>query len=56
MVQELIIGLLFVAALAYLGWRTWKSLFRKKAGCEKGCGCATDAKAASANKSGRLPV
>ncbi|RAJ99971.1 attachment p12 family protein [Larkinella arboricola] len=56
MAQELIIGLLFVAALAYLGGRAWKSLFRKKAGCDKGCGCATDVKSPSANKSGRLPV
>jgi hypothetical protein len=56
MVQELIIGVLFVVALAYLGWRTWKSLFRKKTGCGKSCGCATDAKIPSANKSGRLPV
>lgn len=56
MAQELIIGLLFVVALAYLGWRAWKSLFQKKAGCGKGCGCATDVKTSPANKSGRLPV
>ncbi|MRS65091.1 FeoB-associated Cys-rich membrane protein [Larkinella terrae] len=56
MVQQLIIGLIFLAALAYLGWRAWNSLFRKEAGCSKGCGCSADSKLTSANKSGRLPV
>ncbi|MFC5408971.1 FeoB-associated Cys-rich membrane protein [Larkinella bovis] len=54
--QELLIGLLFLAALAYLGWRGWKSFARKEAGCAKGCGCATDVKTPSINKSGHLPV
>ncbi|WP_460674001.1 FeoB-associated Cys-rich membrane protein [Larkinella ripae] len=54
--QELLIGLIFVVALAYLGWRGWKSFFRKEAGCSKGCGCATDTTKPSFNKAGRLPV
>jgi hypothetical protein len=56
MLQQLAIGLIFLAALAYLGWRGWKTLFRKEAGCSKGCGCSADTKMASANKSGQLPV
>ncbi|MGA0556660.1 FeoB-associated Cys-rich membrane protein [Larkinella sp. VNQ87] len=54
--QGLVIGLLFLVALGYLGWRAWKSFAGKKAGCAKGCGCSTDPKITSANKSGRLPV
>ncbi len=42
--QELIIVLVFVLALGYLGSRAYQSFFKKKAGCGKGCGCATDAK------------
>jgi hypothetical protein len=40
--QELIIGLIFAAALFYLGRRVYRSFFSKKAGCSKGCGCSTD--------------
>ncbi len=43
--QELIIGLVFVAALIYMGRRLYSSFFVKKAGCGKGCGCATDSSA-----------
>jgi cytochrome c-type biogenesis protein CcmH/NrfG len=38
--QTLLILLLFVAALTYLGWRSYQSFSMKKAGCGKGCGCA----------------
>jgi len=40
MIQELIVGLLFAGALAYLGrflYRSWKS----NRACAKGCGCDT---------------
>ncbi|QJD80510.1 FeoB-associated Cys-rich membrane protein [Spirosoma rhododendri] len=43
--QELIIGLIFAVALFYLGRRAYRSFFSKKAGCGKGCGCATDTSA-----------
>ncbi|WP_421830052.1 FeoB-associated Cys-rich membrane protein [Larkinella sp.] len=56
MFEQLLIGLIFLGAVAYLGRRAWKSLFRKEAGCAKGCGCSTDTKVASVNKSGQLPV
>ncbi|WP_420149557.1 FeoB-associated Cys-rich membrane protein [Spirosoma sp.] len=47
--QELIIFLVFLAALTYLGNRAYRSFFaKKKAGCGKGCGCATDAQARTA--------
>lgn len=39
--QTLLIFLLFAAALAYLGWRGYRSLFARQAGCGKGCGCET---------------
>ncbi|MVM36115.1 FeoB-associated Cys-rich membrane protein [Spirosoma sp. HMF4905] len=42
--QELIIFLVFAAALAYLGRRVYQSFSKKQAGCGKGCGCATDVK------------
>ncbi|AUD02740.1 FeoB-associated Cys-rich membrane protein [Spirosoma pollinicola] len=42
--QELIIFLIFAVALGYLGNRAYQSFTAKKAGCGKGCGCATDAK------------
>ncbi|MFD2935216.1 FeoB-associated Cys-rich membrane protein [Spirosoma flavum] len=41
--QELIIFLIFAGALGYLGNRIYQSFAQKKAGCGKGCGCATDA-------------
>lgn len=43
--QDLIIFLIFAVALAYLGNRAYQNFSAKKAGCGKGCGCATDAKA-----------
>ena len=43
--QELIILLVFALAVAYLSNRAYKSFSKKEAGCGKGCGCATDAKA-----------
>ncbi|WP_018621440.1 FeoB-associated Cys-rich membrane protein [Spirosoma luteum] len=45
--QELIILLVFVAALVYLGRRLYGSFAKKQAGCGKGCGCATEAKSSS---------
>ncbi|WP_461128507.1 FeoB-associated Cys-rich membrane protein [Spirosoma aerophilum] len=42
--QEFIIFLVFAVALAYLGNRAYQSFSAKKAGCGKGCGCATDTK------------
>ncbi|CAN5615791.1 hypothetical protein BH09BAC4_BH09BAC4_00800 [soil metagenome] len=43
--QELIVLLIFAAALVYLGSRAYRSFFaKKKAGCGKGCGCETDVK------------
>jgi hypothetical protein len=44
MIEQLIIGLLFVAALIWLGWRVLKTMSPKEAGCGKGCGCAADTK------------
>ena len=43
--QELVIFLIFAAALAYLGNRAYQNFSAKKTGCGKGCGCATDANA-----------
>jgi hypothetical protein len=54
MMQELIVLLIFVVALGYLGNRAYKSFFKKEAGCGKGCGCATDSKAAKALVEERL--
>lgn len=46
MLQELIVLLVFAAALVYLGIRVYRSFFAKKqAGCGKGCGCAVDTQA-----------
>ncbi|GAB3166349.1 FeoB-associated Cys-rich membrane protein [Telluribacter humicola] len=43
MTQQIIVILIFVVALGYLGWRTWKSLDRRNSsGCGKGCGCEVD--------------
>ncbi|WP_461073938.1 FeoB-associated Cys-rich membrane protein [Spirosoma horti] len=42
--QELLIFLIFAVALAYLGNRAYQNFSAKKAGCGKGCGCATDTK------------
>lgn len=43
MIQEIIIVLLFGAALFYLGRMTWKH-FSLKEGCVKGCGCEVKTK------------
>lgn len=40
--QELLIFLIFAAAVGYLGNRAYRSFAKKEAGCGKGCGCATD--------------
>ncbi|WP_461078103.1 FeoB-associated Cys-rich membrane protein [Spirosoma flavus] len=42
--QEVIIFLVFAAALTYLGYRVYRNFSKKQAGCGKGCGCAADAK------------
>ena len=40
MFQQLIVLLIFLAAVGYLGRRAWLSLRRPaQAGCGKGCGC-----------------
>jgi hypothetical protein len=40
--QQLIIAILFVAALAYLGYIVYKS-FQARSGCSSGCGsCGID--------------
>jgi hypothetical protein len=43
-VQELIIFLVFAAAVGYMGFRVYRSLFKKQTGCSKGCGCDTASK------------
>lgn len=53
MFENLLILLLFVAALAYLGNLARRAFSRKQAGCPKGCGtCA----AAEATKKSTTPV
>jgi uncharacterized protein (DUF169 family) len=42
--QELIIFLVFAAAVGYLGFRIYRNFSAKQAGCGKGCGCAADNK------------
>lgn len=40
MMQQFIVLLIFLSALSYLGYRSWKSLKRSETGgCAKGCGC-----------------
>lgn len=51
--QEFIVIVLFTIAAVYLGWRGYKSVNQRDAGCGKGCGCETDkatAKAISAKR------
>jgi hypothetical protein len=40
--QTILIFLFFAAALGYLGWRGYRAIAAKDAGCGKGCGCAAD--------------
>lgn len=40
--QEIIIILVFIAAVGYMGYRAYRSFSKKQAGCGKGCGCAAD--------------
>jgi hypothetical protein len=42
MLEQVVIGILFGAALLFLGRRFYKSVFVKDAGCGKGCGCSGD--------------
>ena len=43
MVQQLIVIILFLAALGYLAQRAWKAYYRKNTGgCAKGCGCEVE--------------
>ncbi len=37
--QEILAALVVFSAVAYLGQRTYKSLFSKKSSCEVNCGC-----------------
>lgn len=39
MIEEIIIGVLFLIAAAYLGRKLYRS-FRADQGCAKGCGCS----------------
>ncbi|CAG4991722.1 hypothetical protein DYBT9275_00818 [Dyadobacter sp. CECT 9275] len=39
--QQIIVLLLFMAAVSYAGWRAYKAVSKTKSGgCAKGCGCA----------------
>ncbi|MCF0039480.1 FeoB-associated Cys-rich membrane protein [Dyadobacter fanqingshengii] len=50
MAQEIIILILFLAALGFMGWRVWKAFDnRNDGGCAKGCGCAADKAIAAKN-------
>lgn len=40
--QTILIFLFFAAAIGYLGWRGYRAIAVKEAGCGKGCGCAAD--------------
>ncbi|WP_266365374.1 FeoB-associated Cys-rich membrane protein [Tellurirhabdus rosea] len=42
MIEQLIIGLLFLGALLYIGRRVYRTVFAKKTGCAKGCGCGEE--------------
>ncbi|MFB9296093.1 FeoB-associated Cys-rich membrane protein [Persicitalea jodogahamensis] len=51
MSQQLIVLLIFLAAVGYLGRRAWVSLRRPaQAGCGKGCGCGETDKLVSAKQ------
>ena len=39
MIENLIIGILFLVALGYLGNKLRKEFSAKNSGCAKGCGC-----------------
>lgn len=48
MLQQIVVLLVFLAALGYLGYRCWQSLRRPDTGgCAKGCGCDTATKSTS---------
>ena len=49
-VQAIIIGLIFIAAVFYVGRLIYKSLFVKK-GCGSNCKCGVDFSAIDADKS-----
>lgn len=40
MIETIVIGLLFIAAIGYLLWQVKKQFSRQEAGCAKGCGGA----------------
>jgi hypothetical protein len=44
-VQDILALVLVAVAAAYIGWRSWLAVFRRRAaGCGSGCGkCASDA-------------
>lgn len=50
MIEEIIIGILFLIAAAYLGRKLYLN-FRTDKGCAKGCGCS-EAEIKRANKQG----
>jgi hypothetical protein len=37
--EQIVVGLLFVSAIAYVGNRLRGEFIKKKSGCNKGCGC-----------------
>lgn len=37
--QEILVLLLVLSAIAFLGYRVYKSLFAKKSSCDVNCGC-----------------
>ncbi len=37
--QEVLVVLVALAAITYLGYRAYKSLFAKKSNCDISCGC-----------------
>jgi len=43
--QEILVLLVVAAAVVYLGFRLYKSLFTKKTNCEVNCGCESSSPA-----------
>ena len=53
--QQLLVILIFLAAVGYLGWRALVSLRRPaQGGCGKGCGCGAPEKSVTARKPAAL--
>ncbi|HVS38540.1 MAG TPA: FeoB-associated Cys-rich membrane protein [Gemmataceae bacterium] len=55
--QLLIVGLIVVAASAYLGWRAWRTWGRKASGCGGcGSGCKGESPDAAARSERLIPA